>query len=253
MRTARQPGRLLLRDPQDWAAARLFCFPYSGLGASMYNKWPRRMGDVEICLIQPPGRENRIREPHFGTYEAFAEQAAERLLPHLDRPFGFFGHCGGVLPAFATALHLARNGLPCPDILFVSSQVAPHDGPYGRFLSMTDAELAEELMQLTRAMGGLPQPDLIDINLRVLRADLGASQQYRLEQPVIIPSDIHAIGWRDDREIEPALMGGWTSYTEPRRFSQTILPGGHYDFLRPPEKLLELLAEGCSAPRGPRS
>ncbi|MFD0382099.1 thioesterase II family protein [Streptomyces stramineus] len=61
-----------------------------------------------------PGRENRLREPHYGTYEELAEQLVEALLPHFDRPFAFFGHCGGALPGFATALLLARSGLPTP-------------------------------------------------------------------------------------------------------------------------------------------
>ncbi|MFF2010087.1 thioesterase II family protein [Streptomyces sp. NPDC058195] len=249
MNASRRRGRFLLRDPQDGASARLFCFPYSGLGASMYNKWPRRVGDVEFCLIQLPGRENRIPEPHYGTYDSLAGQVAEYLLPHLDRPFGFFGHCGGALPAFATALHLARHGMPSPEVLYVSSQVSPHDGPYGRFLGMTDAELSEELTQLTLAMGGRPQPDMIEISLKVLRADLDANQQYHLDEPVVLPSVVHAIGWRDDREIPPRLMAGWSAYAEPDRFRRTVLPGGHHAFLRPPDELPLLLAEGLASTR----
>ena len=34
---------------------------------------------MEICLIQLPGRENRVREPHYGTYEELAVQLAESL------------------------------------------------------------------------------------------------------------------------------------------------------------------------------
>ncbi|MGP3983803.1 thioesterase II family protein [Streptomyces sp. KR80] len=236
--------RWLLRRPKGDAPTRLFCLPYSGVGASMYHRWPRLIGPAEVCLIQLPGRENRLREPHYGTYEQLAGPLAEALLPYLDRPFGFFGHCGGALPGFAAALHLVREGMPAPDRLFMSSQVAPHDGPFGRFLGMTDAELAVELAELTRAMGGNPHPDLIDMSLGVLRADVAANRGYQLDKPVRLPSAVHAIGWDADREIRPGQMGGWEEYAEPGRFHPTVLPGEHYAFLNAPEALVEVLADG---------
>ncbi|MCG5212972.1 thioesterase domain-containing protein [Streptosporangium soli] len=243
-----RPTRMLLRPPKQDSRARLFCFPYSGLGASMYNKWPDHVGDVEICRVQPPGRENRIREPHYGTYEELAEQVAEALLPHFDRPFAFFGHCGGALPGFATALHLARTGLPTPDTLFISSQVAPHDGPFGRFLQLSNSELALELAALTRSMGGTPNPDMIQMSLRVLRADITANQLYHLAEPVPLPCDVRVIGWSEDKEIRPEQMGGWRAYAADGRYAEVNLEGGHHAFLNaPPELLTQLTGQLCSA------
>ncbi|MFF1293379.1 MULTISPECIES: thioesterase II family protein [unclassified Streptomyces] len=238
MPSTRRPNKMLLRPPKQDSTARLFCFPYSGLGASMYNKWPDRVGDIEICRIQPPGRENRIREPHYGTYEELAEQTVEALLPHFDRPFAFFGHCGGALPGFATALHLANSGLPTPRTLFVSSQVAPHIGPFGRFLEMTNTELAVELAELTRSMGGTPTPDMIQMSLRVLRADVTANQKYHLAAPVPLPCEIRVIGWREDQEIRPDQMKEWSAYTDAGKYTDTLLEGGHHAFLDAPAELL---------------
>lgn len=245
--SAKRPERWLLRGPKDDdASARLFCVPYSGVGASMYHRWPRRVGPAEICLIQLPGRENRVREPHYGTYEDLAVRLAEALVPYLDRPFGLFGHCGGALPGFATALHLQRAGLPTPAALFVSSQVAPHDGPFSRFLDMADAELAVELVEVTKAMGGVPAPDLIEMNLGVLRADIAANRAYRLERPAPLRGTaVHAIGWDADREIRPDQMGGWAEYVaEPDRYHSVVLPGEHFTFLDAPGPLLDVLAAG---------
>src|SRR5260370_12370806 len=149
MSTVQKRTRMLLRSPKDDVPARLFCFPYSGIGASMYSKWPARIGDTEVCPVQLPGRENRIREPHYQTYELLAEQVAEELSPYFDRPFGFFGHCGGALPVFAATLHLARQQSPTPACLFVSSQVAPPDGPSRRFLRMTTRALPAKLLHHT--------------------------------------------------------------------------------------------------------
>nr|WP_225955258.1 thioesterase domain-containing protein [Kibdelosporangium phytohabitans] len=237
-----------MRRPADDCAARVFCFPYSGLGASMFTQWPRRIGDIEICLVQPPGRENRIKHPHYGTYEQLAEEVADGLAPYFDRPFGFFGHCGGALAGFATALLLAQRDGPTPDCVYISSQVAPHDGPYGRFLGMTDDELAVELADLTRAMGGEPQPDILALSLRVLRADITANQRYHLAEPVVLPGELRAIGWSEDREIRPAQMDGWPAYAAPDRFHRTVLAGTHHEFLKAPLALQAELAAGLRTP-----
>ncbi|HST48446.1 thioesterase II family protein [Jatrophihabitans sp.] len=240
--TGRKPTRWLLRRPDEDAAARIFCFPYAGVGASMYAGWPPQVGPAEVCLLQLPGRENRLHEPHYGDYHALADQLIEQLLPYLDRPFGFFGHCSGAMPGYATALRLMLDGLPTPATLFVSSQVAPHHGPHSRFLSMTDDELRVELAGLVAALGGIPDPDLLTLGLGVLRRDVEAYRQYRVPGPVVLPGRITAIGWSDDPEITPEQLTGWGRYAAPERFRRVVLPGAHYSFLSAPEALLAELA-----------
>ncbi|MFI9782962.1 thioesterase II family protein [Kitasatospora sp. NPDC051984] len=231
--------RSLLRKPSEEAAARVFCFPYSGVGASMFNQWPRTIGGLEICPVQLPARENRIRDAHYGTYQDLAEALAEDLAPYLDRPAVFFGHCAGSLPAFETALRLARLGGPVPREVVVSAQAAPHDCPRDRFLQMTDEALAEELGQIVIARGGEPHPMLIELTLGVLHQDLDANRVYTRAQPVRAPSGITVLSWSEDPEIEPAELTGWERYSDRVRFTE--LPGGHYEFLSAPEQLTALL------------
>ncbi|MFD8499251.1 thioesterase II family protein [Amycolatopsis sp. NPDC059657] len=234
-------GRWLLRKPSVDASARVFCFPYSGMGASMFSRWPRAMGDVDVCLIQPPGRENRSREPHFGDYASFASAVAEYLEPYLDVPFVFFGHCAGALPAFETACSLAGLGLPVPSRLFVSAQVAPHDCPHDRFLDLTDAELKAELENLAVLRGGSPHPALIELALEVLHEDLEVNRVYRRSEPVSIPSAITVLHWSADVEVTAAQLEGWKDYSASTEF--VTLVGGHYEFLAAPQPLLDLLKD----------
>lgn len=234
------PAKWLLRRPGD-LPARLFCFPYSGTGGSMFNRWPRQIGPVEVCAVQLPARENRIREPHYQTYEHLAELAATGLAPYLDRPFGFFGHCGGALSAFATALRLAETGGPRPKALFLSSQVAPQDGPYGRFLQLADDGLRDELATLTVALGGTPHPDALEFGLQVLRADVDANRRYHIASPVRLDSSVHAIGWNGDVEIRPDQMTGWAAWSEPDRYRTHLLEGSHHAFLDAPDALLAVI------------
>lgn len=244
-----RPAKWLLRRPKSQdGAPRIFLFPYAGVGASMYALWPERIGGAEVCLVQLPGRETRLREPHFATYEELAGPLVEGLAPYLDRPFAFFGHCSGVLPAVEAVRELARRGLPVPDRLFVSSQVAPHDGPYGRLLDLGEDELAGELAALTRAAGGEPHPDLIELGVSVLAADIEANRRYRVAEPFTLPTALTTIGWRGDEVIPPALMAGWSAYAPQDRVREVLLEGAHYDFLKAPAALLKELAHDLAEP-----
>lgn len=238
--TSRVSGQWLLRRPDNAAACRIFCFPYSGVGASMYARWPSRVGPAEVCPVQPPGRENRLGEPHFGTFEDFAEQLVPQLAPYLDRPFAFFGHCSSALAGFVTATRLVRAGLPAPSRLFVSSQVAPHEPPYGRFLAMDDDELTGELAALTRSMGGEPRADLLELGLSVMKADIAAHKGYQLPAPQRLPGGVTVIGWDSDDEVRPELMAGWREYSDDVRF--ITLHGSHHTFLTAPLALVAELA-----------
>jgi surfactin synthase thioesterase subunit len=228
-------NRWLLRIPSDEAAGRIFCFPYSGVGGSMFNRWPRWIGRAEVCPLQLPGRENRIREPHFGTYEQLADQLAASIGSFLDRPFVFFGHCAGALPAYEVARRLAGRELPAARLV-VSAQVAPHDCPHDRLLGYTDEQLSEELARLVVTLGSKPHPALLELALLVLRQDLEASRRYRGAALAPVPMGITVLHWSDDPEVTEAELTGWRHYGPDVRFR--VLAGGHYDFLSAPGALL---------------
>jgi len=204
----------------------------------MYRAWPKMIGGAEVCPVQLPGRENRMREPAYQTYQEMADGLADGLLPYLDRPFGFFGHCGAALAALETTIRLAERGAPTPSRLFVSSQVAPHDPQYGRMLTLTETELRDELVNLLIGLGANPIPDLVDMTLEILIQDMDATKAYALDEPVPVPSAITAIGWTQDFDVPARLMTGWPAYG-PGTFE--LLPGVHYAFLEAPEVLQEVI------------
>ena len=251
MSTTDAPSRWFLREPRDDARARLFCIPYSGCGASMYRSWPTSIGDVDVCPVQLPGRENRMREPAHTTYDALADALADALDPLLDRPYGLFGHCGSALAAYETAVRLVRTGRPTPTALFVSSEVAPQDGPYGRFLEMTEEELSRELHDLMRAMGSQASPDMVAMLLEVLNIDVEANRRYHVPDPLRLSCPVFAIGWDADDGVRPELMKGWATCGDPTTFP--LLAGGHYAFLDAPDGLLDVLGDGLQDGRRPQA
>ncbi|MDT0616323.1 thioesterase II family protein [Streptomyces lancefieldiae] len=228
-----------VRPPSTGHPARIFCFPFAGSGASAYSDWPAVLGDIEVCPVQFPGRENRLAEPHYGTYENLVTGLAEVLAPLLDRPFAFFGHCAGALPAYETALRLAELGLPGPDRLFVSGQPAPHDASCDRMLTMTESELRAEIEWFLRGRRIEPRPDMVDLGLTVLLRDQAAARAYRRPEPVAVPCPVVVVHWRDDPDVSLAELEGWRWYADS--VGIRVVEGGRYDVMNAPDELRTLL------------
>ncbi len=229
-----------VRPPSADHPARIFCFPFSGSGASAFSAWPAVLDGAEVCPVQFPGRENRLAHPHYGTYENLAAGLAEALRPLLDRPYAFFGHCAGALPAFETVLRLAELGLPGPRCLFVSGQPAPHDAARDRMLGMTEPELRAEVEAFVRGRGIEPRPDMVDVGLSVLVADHSAARAYRRVEPVTVGCPVVVLHWRDDPDVRIDTLEGWRHYSDSVEIR--AVDGGHHDFMSAPDELRKLLS-----------
>lgn len=233
-----------VRPPAAAAPARLFCFSFSGSGASAFSAWPATAGDAEICPVQFPGRENRLAHPHYASYENLADQLVEALTPLLGTPFAFFGHCSGALPAYESVLRLAAAGLPTPQRLFVSGQPAPHQAAADRMLTLGEDELRAEIVTFLRGRGIEPRPDMIDMGMTVLLRDQAAAGAYRRTEPTRIDCPITVLHWSQDTDVNLADLQGWRRYADS--VETRVVEGGHYDFMDAPAQLLKTLAAGRS-------
>ncbi|MDO3685990.1 thioesterase II family protein [Micromonospora sp. C28ISP2-4] len=236
-----QRNQWLPREPSAGVSGRVFLIPYSGCGASMYRRWPPQHDGVDLLPVELPGHETRLAEPNFETYQELAKLMVAGLEPYLDLPYAFFGHCGSALAAYEVSSEIIRAGLPQPARVYISSQVAPQDGPFGRFLQMTDEELAEELATLSRQLGAEPNPALISFYVEVLREDVETNKRYVVPDPFRLTCPITAIGWTEDVEIRHDTMGGWASCGET---TFELLPGPHHRFIEAPPDLLRVLCDG---------
>lgn len=225
----------LLRPPTHDAKALLFCFPYAGAGASMYHRWPRRIGGIEVCAVQLPGRENRLREASYATFGELAEQLAEGLAPYLGVPFGFFGHCGSALIGLETAALLAQTSDHRPHTVVASSMVSPDRTSFPAILELDDAGLADLVADMARARSVELIPELADMAVAVMRSDVEAYRRYQPGPPSRFTSPVTVISWSADTVIPPNETHGWERYGAVR---SVVLPGGHWSFLEAPQVLL---------------
>jgi medium-chain acyl-[acyl-carrier-protein] hydrolase len=217
--------------PNPAASLRIFCFPYAGVGASAYRMWLTAFPpDVEVCVVQPPGRESRFGEPSFTDVGALADAAADALVPHLALPFVFFGHSLGALTAFEVTRRLRARGETGPLRLFVSSHRAPQlPNPHPNMHGLPDTALIDAVC---RAYDGIPRivldtPELLAIMLPALRADLTAFETYRYTEAAPLPCPISVFGGAADRRVSRSDLEGWTRQTTGA-FALRLLDGGHF-------------------------
>jgi medium-chain acyl-[acyl-carrier-protein] hydrolase len=220
----------VVRHGDPAAPMRLFCFPFAGGGASVFRGW--RLPGVEVCAIQLPGRESRLHETPFDRLPALVDALAVATRPWRDRRFAFFGHSLGAIVAFELARALRRRGEPLPHHLVVSGCSAPHLVDAVREVppmsSLPDRVLRERL----RRFGGTPDavlehPELMELLLPVLRADLALRDGYACaaEAPLRVP--VTAFGGRHDAEVPVADVAAWHVHTSAG-FAARTFAGGHF-------------------------
>jgi len=213
------------------AETRLFLFPYAGGGPAVFGKWFAELpNSIERWAVHYPGRGSRHHEPPINNIPLLVGALSHAIQPFLDRPFVFFGHSLGALVGYELARQLRRHGLPPPKILFVSACGAPHlRDPHPPIHALPDAEFLEALGELN----GIPTeylhlPDVMQLLLPVLRADLEAIESYlhtRDELPLNCP--IIAFGGLDDPRVSRERLEGWASHTDSS-FKSQCFPGDHF-------------------------
>lgn len=212
------------------AQQRLFCFSYAGAGAAAYRGWSTDAHEgLDICAIQLPGRENRLRETPLHSIRELVESIAKAILPLLDRPFAFFGHSLGALLAFETARELRRVGAASPTTLFVSACRAPQlPWPHPPVRHLEDLDL---LTEVNRRYGSVPSVILADAELRglltpALRADMTLVETYTYIEEMPFAFPIVAFGGDTDPMVSHEALAQWNLQTTDE-FQHHTVTGDH--------------------------
>lgn len=227
--------------PNPSASLRLFCFPSAGGGAAMFRGWAQLSPEVEVVAVQPPGRENRLKEKPYSDVMELVAKMHEELRPELDKPFAFFGHSNGALMAFELTRALRRAGGPMPRALLVAGKPAPQMPIREPHIhALPEAEFIAEL----RHLGGTPEEvlenrELMELVTPILRADfsLGETYRYTHEPPLDVP--IRAYGATRDVEVSGEEIEGWKEQSSQPITIRTF-NGDHFFINRHPSFLLEM-------------
>ena len=240
---------LAYHEPNSRAKLRLFCFPYAGGSALVFNKWRDSLPPfVEVCPVQLPGRGNRLHVPPFTNMDAVVQAACAALLPYFDMPFAFFGHSMGASISFELARLLRREGRQLPLHLYISGRRAPHildrDPP---LYNLPDADLLNELRQLNGTPKEvLEHPELMTMMLPLLRADFSVAETYICETEPPLDTPITVFGGLADKDVTRDDLEAWQQYSTAS-FKLRMLAGDHFFLNTSQPVLLRLLASELSS------
>lgn len=203
----------------------------------MYRSWGELVGpQVELCALQLPGRESRLREPPFTRMTDAVQEAAAVVQPYLDIPFAFFGHSMGAVICFELARLLRSQNKVAPVHLFISARRAPQFPDQRPPLSpLRDEQFVAEICRRYNGIPGevLKDPELMELLLPVLRADVKMLESYVYRPGPSLGCQITTFGGQEDAETPFEQLAGWREQTNAR-FRTNIFPGDHF-FLRSAE------------------
>ena len=225
-----KPWAICYRKTEVDPACRLFCLPYAGGSASVFRDWPDRLPQsVEVCAIQLPGRETRLKEPVFTRLPPLVQELAQALLPSLDRPFALFGHSVGALVAFELARHLRAQYRMRPVHLWAAACPAPQvpdaDAPIH---TLPEADFRERLRRFNGTPADvLEHEELMAMVGPILRADFALRETYAYVSDAPLDCPITVFGGVQDREVSEAALWAWQEQTS-RSFRVRMLRGNHF-------------------------
>lgn len=208
---------------------RLLCLPHAGGSAVMFSRWRSRFADrATVTPVELPGHGGRRTEPLVRDTGELVARLADELTATADGPYVLYGHSFGALVAFELAHRLAGSAAGAPLALVVSGRNAPSI-PHPR-AALHDAPTDELLRGLRTLQGTLPgvdhSPELLEIFLPPLRADLRMAETYRRPELPPLSCPVQVVAGDLDPLVDDAGLAGWQQETVgPCRVER--VRGGH--------------------------
>jgi surfactin synthase thioesterase subunit len=208
------------------------CFPYAGGSALAYRQWNENIaGEVEVCPVQLPGRENRMAEEPIRSLPKLISLLADELEPFLNSPvpYCFFGHSMGALICYELAKEIKKRSWKLPSRLFLSGKTSPQSCTKEiPTYNLPDEEFIEEL----REMNGTPEEvlnnrEVMDLFLPILRADFEMVDTYEYEKDNPLSCPITVFGGLDDHLTPSFELESWKEHTTDG-FNMHLFPGDHF-------------------------
>lgn len=232
--------------PNPQARLRLFCLPCAGGTTSAYSTWSNNLpADVEVCLVQLPGRGSRLMEQPFTRFSSLIQTLMPILRPYLNIPFAFFGHSMGAVLGFEIARQLRSWDNPSPIHLFACSCAAPQALNFNPPIHILPE--AAFVAELRRRYNAIPQPilennELMQLFLPCLRADFAMLETYvyTTESPLDCP--ISVFGGLQDGAVSANGLEAWRNQTSSP-FTLQMFSGDHFFLHNPKSRFLQSLSQ----------
>ena len=223
----------------------LFCFPYAGGSASIYERWkPFLHSCIDLVPVELAGRGRRVQDQPYKDLQDAVEDALRIIRRQVVQvPYALFGHSLGGIIVYELAQKIREMGLPRPCHLFISGQCAPHlRKPDGKlFHQMQDEAFKKEI----RELGGTPpeffeHPELMELFLPMLRNDFRLAESVTREDRIRpLNTGITVFLGKNDR-FDRDQCDGWNAHTE-RGCQLHYFEGGHFFLHQQTERMTNII------------
>ena len=218
--------------PRPEARRRLFCFPFAGASAAVFRPWARSFpAEIEVCAVEYPGRGTRPDEELATDIGVLASRFGEELPGALlDKPFAVFGYSLGALVAYEWLRH-QTGARQAPLLhLFVCARRAPHmPARLAPLHPLAEGDFVAAVQSRFAAIPDvlLGEPELLELFLAPLRADLRAVESYQHQEGPILGCSLSAFGGKADPDVSEEELAAWSAHTRGA-FSLHRLDAGHF-------------------------
>lgn len=212
--TAVSAASAWLHPVREADGATLVFFPPAGGSASAgWALEPLVSAGWSLWSVQYPGRGARLAEPFAGSIREMATACLHAIPETLD-PLVLFGHSFGAYVAYDVAQVLEAHQRPVAGLI-VSGMPAPGAGlPPRDPDGLSDAELLASLgRQSVTSPEVLADPELMEMVLPALRADLRLPRRYADDHGRRLAAGVVALCGTDDDLVLPAQLGKWRGLT----------------------------------------
>jgi surfactin synthase thioesterase subunit len=232
-----------LREPSVSPRLRLYCLPYAGGSARVFQSWRDILpADIVLFGSEYPGRGRRISELALDRIDVLANQLVGALTEGPPGPYALFGHSMGALAAFEMAHQLAQCGAPLPVLLIVSGHGAASLPPVDRPVHASpDDEFLARLRELNATPPEvLETPELLELIMPTLRADFRAAETYVPAKRPKLDIPIAAYGGLLDPDVSRDQLQAWANETTAP-CTVRMFPGNHFFLRSAPDNVVATL------------
>lgn len=239
---------------------KVFCFPYAGGSAAIFNKWKSCLGinsGIELIPVELAGRGRRIQEPLYAGLQEAIEDLYQVVRDDIQNaPYAFFGHSLGGLLAYELAQKIKSLDVTQPLHLFFSGKSAPNieRNKTAKYHLMDSEEFKSKVIDL----GGTPpeffdHPELMELFLPLLRNDFKLAET-NLTQRKLDPfeCDISVFLGKEDYEISAEQADSWKVHTNGACVLH-YFKGGHFFLNEQVAAIVGLMSDALAKHRWKKS
>ena len=214
----------------DKANLRIFCFPYAGGSAAVFDGWQNFFReDIDVFSIQAPGREERYKERLIKSISEKVDVLLGEIAKFVDVPYIFISHSNGALTAFELARKLQMIDNFNLKHIFLSARRAPHLASFKKpVYNLPYAEFIEELKTFSTIPADIiDDPSVMEVFMPMLRADFELGATYKFDYGRKLLSNATLFWGEQDAEVSEHDMLAWQDHIVGQ-VNNVPFKGGHF-------------------------